>query len=396
MPTSLVRLARAIALGMLLIAAPAFGQAVAVRDLPKPSREIEDPFSLVTGAIEIKPGQVIAVDGVEMELAIVDFAKGSKTPIGRQGSGPGEYRAPAGLFRLAGDTLWILDAAQQRIVAFNPDFTPGTTMPMLTFDQSTMTALSAPFFGDRKGMLYASGMVIQTGRGGGEIQISLPDSVGLVRVDPRGKVARAELARIRFPISGKPDIKMNGTNMKYTMAYPGLIASDPWAVFPDGRIAIVRGATYSVEFIGVDGKKSAPTRIAYSPIKVTTADQKAEMDEAQKTMKEQGKAAQKMMPAGMTMEFELLPPVTWPDNYPAVSPLGALAAPDGKLWVKRSTPIRVGREQWDVIDQAGKLVASWRLPNKTTLVAVGQGVVYTTRTDEDDLRYLQRIEVPKS
>ena len=391
-----VRTARTTALIAMFVSAPAFAQAVAVRDLPKPSREIEDPFSLVTTAIEIKPGQVLALDGIELELAMVDFAQGSKTAIGRQGSGPGEYRVPTGLFRLAGDTIWILDAAQQRLVAFNPDLTAGTSIPMIMFDQSTMTATSAPFFTDRKGQVYASAMAIQVGRGGAggtDAQISLPDSVGVVKIDPRGKVPRAELARVRFPISGKPDIKMNGTAMKYTMAYPGLVASDPWTVCPDGRIAIVRGANYSVEFIAPDGKKSAPTRIAYSPIRVTAADQKAEMDEARRVMQEQGKAAQKMMPAGMTMDFELLPPASWPANYPPVAPLGALAGADGRLWVKRSTPIRIGREQWDVIDQGGKLVASWRLPAKTTLVAVGQGVVYTTRTDEDDLRYLQRVEI---
>jgi hypothetical protein len=385
-----------LALGATFLAAPAFAQAVPVRDLPKPSREIEDPFSLVSGAIELKPGQLLAVDGIEMELSMVDFAKGSKTAVGRQGSGPGEYRAPAGLFRVAGDSIWVLDAAQQRIVAFNPDLTPGTSIPMILFDQSTMTAMSAPFFSDRKGQIYASAMAIELGRGGAggnDAQISLPDSVGLIKVDPRGKVPRAELARIRFPISGKPDIKMNGTSMKYSMAYPGLVASDPWTVFPDGRIAIVRGATYTVEFITPDGRKSAPTRIAYDPIRVTAADQKAEMDEANRVMMEQGKAAQKMMPAGMTLDFELLPPASWPANYPAASPLGALAGPDGRLWVKRATPIRIGREQWDVIDQSGKLVASWRLPARTTLVAVGQGVVYTTRTDEDDLRYIQRVEI---
>jgi hypothetical protein len=377
----------------LLVSAPAFGQAITVRDLPRPSREIEDPFSLVMGAIEIKPGQVIALDGIEMELALIDFAKGSKTPIGRQGSGPGEYRVPAGLFRLAGDTIWVLDAGQQRLVEFKPDLTPGTSIPMIMFDQSTMTAMSAPFFNDRKGQLYASAMVIQAGRGGGDVQISLPDSVGLIRIDPRGKVARSEMAKVRFPVSGSPDIKVNGTSMKYSMAFPGLVASDPWTVFPDGRIAIVRGANYAIEFISPSGVRSAPGRIAYETIKVTAADQKAEMDEAQRTMKEQMGAAQKMLPPGMSMEFELLPPASWPANYPPVAPLGALAAPDGRLWVKRSTPIRVGREQWDVIDQAGKLVSSWRLPSKTTLVAIGQGVVYTVRTDEDDLRYLQRVEV---
>jgi len=391
----ILRRARAIALGALSIAAPAFGQAVTLRDLPKPSREIEEPFSLVSGALELKPSQVLAVDATEMTVSLVDFTKGTRTTIGRQGSGPGEYRMPAGLFRLQGDSLWLFDAMQQRLVAFNPDLTAGTTIPMLVFDQSTTTALTAPFFGDRKGQIYASAMKIEAGRSGGNMQMSLPDSVGVVRVDPRGKAGRTELARVRFPISGKPDIKQNGTALKYTMAFPGLVASDPWTVFPDGRIAIVRGATYTVEFIAVDGKKTS-ARVAYDPIKVTAADQKAEMDEARRAMAEQGKTVQKMMPANITMDFELLPPAEWPANYPPVSALGALAAPDGRLWVKRGTPFRLGREQWDVIDQAGKLVARWRLPAKTTLVAVGQGVVYTVRTDEDDLRYLQRIEVPKS
>ena len=388
------RLARAVSLAALTFASPALAQAPALRDLPKPSREIEEPFSLVSGALELKPNQLLAVDGTEAMVMLVDFAKGTRTNLGRQGSGPGEYRMPAGLFRLAGDTLWLFDAMQQRLVVFNPDLTPGTTMTMLVFDQSTSTALTAPYLGDRKGMVYASSMVIQAGRSGGNMQMSLPDSVGVIRMDPRGKTGRTELARVRFPTSGKPDIKQNGSALKYTMAYPGLVASDPWTVFPDGRVAIVRGATYTVEYITPDGKKTT-TRIAYDPIKVTAADQKAEMDEAKRVMAEQGKMVQKMMPPNVTMDFELLPPAEWPANYPAVSALGALPGPDGRLWVRRAIPFRTGHEQWDVIDQAGKLVARWRLPAKTTLVALGQGVVYTVRTDEDDLRYLQRVEIGK-
>ena len=390
------RLARGASLVALTFAAPAFAQGASIRDLPKPLREIEDPFSLISGVIEIKPNQVLAVDGTEGTVALVDFAKGSKTSVGRQGSGPGEYRAPAGLFRVRGDTIWLLDAMLQRITAFNPDLTPGTTFPLLMLDQSTMTVLTAPFASDRTGRLYSSAMKIQAGVGGGgnDMQMTRPDSVGLVRFDPR-QAARTELTKVRFPVSGKPEISRAGNSMKYTMAYPGLIAADAWAVFPDGRIAIVRGATYTIEFIAPDGTKSTAGRIAYQPIKLTAADQKAEMDEAKRQMTEQGKVAQKMMPAGFSIEMELLPPANWPANYPAVSPLGALAAPDGRLWVKRSIPFRTGREQWDVVDTNGKLVTSWRLPAKTTLVAVGQGVVYTVRTDEDDLRYLQRVEIGK-
>jgi hypothetical protein len=266
---------------------------------------------------------------------------------------------------------------------------------MLMLDQSTMTVLTAPFASDRQGQVYSSAMKIQAGVGGGgnDMQMTLPDSVGLVRFDPR-QAARTEVTKVRFPVSGKPEISRAGNAMKYTMAYPGLIAADAWAVFPDGRIAIVRGATYQVEFIAPDGKKTIAGRIAYEPIRLTAADQKAELDEARRQMAEQGKVAQKMMPAGFSLDMELLPPASWPANYPAVAPLGAIAAPDGRLWVRRSIPFRVGRDQWDVIDASGKLVASWRLPAKTTIVAVGQGAVYTVRQDEDDLRYLQRVVIP--
>lgn len=392
MPAQRSVIPRALVLIALTFATPAFGQAVTVRDLPKPAREIEEPFTLVTSVLELRPDQVLAVDGSEMTVSLVDFASGTVTAFGRQGSGPGEYRVPAALLRQRGDTLWLFDAMQQRIVVFNPDLKPGTTFPMLIFDQATTTALTAPFGGDRMGRIYASSMKIEAGRQGGQMQMTFPDSVGLVRVDPRGTTGRTELARLRFPVSGKPDIQQNGMAFKYTMAYPGLVAADAWAVFPDGRIGIVRGATYTVEFIAPDGRKTS-ARVAYDPIRVTAADQKAEMDSARRQMTEQAKSVQKMLPANVSMDFELLPPADWPATYPPVSPLGALAAPDGRLWVRRATPARVAREHWDVIDQTGKLVARWRLPSRTTLVAVGQGVVYTTRTDEDDLRYLQRVAV---
>jgi hypothetical protein len=384
---------------LFLAASPANAQQVPVKDLPKASKEIEDPFTLVAGAMELKGGQVLMVDGAEMDLILVDFAKGTKTLVGRKGSGPGEYRVPAAMMRVAGDSIWVYDAGQMRFVTWSADMKAGATIPMMTFDQATSTALTSPMVGDQKGMFYASGMKIGMGRGGAggrAMQMDIPDSVGIMRVDPRDPAGRTELARVKFPVSGKPEMKqINERSFKYTLAFPGLVFADAWAVFPDGRVAVVRGNVYSVEFISPDGKKSAPVRIAYAPIPVTDADKTAEMDLALKTMKDQSKAVQKMMPANISMDFEMTPPAAWPATYPPVSALGAMAAPDGRLWVKRATPAREGREQWDVIDQSGKLLARWRLPAKTTIIGVGAGVVYAARTDDDDFRYAQRIEIPR-
>lgn len=391
----LVRSCSALAVATVVAAQAPPAQQLALRDLPKPSHEIEDPFSFVSGAVEIKGGRLIVIDGLEMQLFVIDFAKGTRTSLGRQGSGPGEYRMPTGVFRMRGDTIWTLDAGQMRIAAFNPDLTPGTAFPFLMFDQQNSSALSAPFFSDDRGRLYAASMVIQGARTSTGGSMQFPDSVGVVRMDARDRAARSEIARVRFPTSGKPEMQVAGTSIKYKMAFPGLVASDVWAAFPDGRVVIVRGASYTVEFIGADGKHSAPTRVAYERIKVTDEDKKAEMDEAKRVAAEQLKAVRKSMPANMTLAFELTPPAQWPNEYPALSGVAGLPAPDGTLWVKRAIPVRRGREQWDVIDRAGKLVARWQLPRKVTVAGVGEGFVYTVRADEDDLRYLQRVPLPK-
>lgn len=384
------------------VSASLHAQQVTIRDLPRPAKEIEDPFSMIAGAMELKSGQVLMIDAAEMDLVLVDFAKGTRAIFGRKGSGPGEYRAPQAMMIVPGDSLWVFDGGQMRFVTFGADLKAGATFQMMTFDQATGTAMAAPMMGDRKGRFYASSMKLDFGRSGGSggrggtMQMSIPDSVGVLRVDPRNPEGRTELARVKFPVSGKPEMKqLNERQFKYTLAFPGLVAADAWAVFADGRVGIVRNNPYSVEFIAADGKKSAPVKVAYTQIPVTEADKKAEMEEAQRQMKEQSKAVQKSMPANISMEFEMLPPATWPATYPAVAPLGAMAAPDGRLWVKRSTPAREGREMWDVLDASGRLVGRWRLPPKTTIVGMGNGVVYASRTDEDDFRYAQKIEIPR-
>lgn len=380
----------------ILVAASGFaGAQPPLRDLPKPAVELSDPFSSVSAAAELRPGVLVVFDAADGELSVVDVVRGRRSPLGRQGSGPGEYRTPAGIFTIHGDTLWVLDATQMRIVVFGPDLKPGSTFPFMMFDTQTGTALTSPIFADSSGKIYASAMPIEVARGGANTAMKFPDSVSVVRVDPRNPSAKATLARVRFPTSGQPRMEQSGTSLKYTFAYPGLVAADPWAVFPDGRLAIVRGANYTVEFIAADGTRSPAVQVPYEPFSVTEADRKAEMEEARKRLAEQSKQVQRMLPPNVSMTFDMIPPTSWPDKYPPVAPMGAMAAPDGRLWVKRSVPVRIGREMWDVIGRDGRLLARWRLPPKTSLVALGRDAIYAVRTDEDDLRYLQRIVLPR-
>ncbi len=364
-------------------------QAPPVRDLPRPSRELEDPYSLVASVREVGRGLVVVADAMDGELTTVDFTSGERTPLGRQGAGPGEYRAPGALFRVRGDTIWAMDAAQQRITVFLPDLKAGVPFHLQMFDTQSSTALMAPFNADDSGRMYSSIMPV----GGGASGVQIPDSVDVVRFDPRGTAPRTKLTKVRFPTSGTPEMKVEGQSIKYTMAFPGLVTADSWAVFPDGRVAIVHGASYTVEFIAADGKRTTSRPIAYERVPVTRADQEAEMAEAKKQLAEQMKAVRRTMPPGFTLDINMTAPASWPTSYPAITPMAIHAAPDGMLWVRRATPARLDREQWDVVDPSGAVVARWRLAPRTKLIGVGVGVVYTVRLDEDDLQYLGRVGV---
>jgi hypothetical protein len=368
-------------------------QELPIRDLPAPVKEVDDPFSLIIAAREIRPGQVLVSDGVEAQVFLVGFPGGAKTPVGRKGAGPGEYNLAAGLFRIAGDTIWMLDGqgAAARIVAFGPDLKPGTTFTIQLFDQSDTTIVQGAMFSDTRGRLYSTAMKFRLA-GGGAI---IPDSMDLVWFDPRvTNPTRTLIAKVRTPSTGKQDIQNQGGHLKVTTPFPGLIAADAWVAWPDGRVGIVRGGGYRVEFIQPNGSKSAPTTIPYEHYKVTEEDQKAELDAIRKQTAQQMAMVRKMMPANVTIDVEVSAPPSWPAEYPPVATLGALPAPNGDLWVRRAVPARLERERWDVIDRTGKLVARWRLPPKTA-VSIGAGAVYTARIDEDDLRYLQRVELPR-
>ncbi len=384
----------------LALLAPAFTVAAQgappLRDLPKPSRELDEPYSLVAALREARGGLVVVADGMEGELTVVDFTTGARTALGRQGSGPGEYRAPGAVFRIRGDTLWVMDPTQQRFTVFLPDQKAGVPFHLDMFDTQTRTAIMAPFAMDAQGLMYSGALPVIGGGG----SMSIPDSIEVIRFDPRvssatggGSNGRTSFGKLRFPTSGKPEMRVEGQVIHYKMAFPGLVTADSWAVFPDGRVAIVHGATYTVEFVKPDGSRTTSRPIAIDRIPVTAADKDAEMVEARRVLAEQSKAVQRSMPPGFTLQIEMTPPESWPASYPAVTPLAIFAAPDGMLWVRRATPTRLDRENWDVIGPTGTLTARWQLPTRTRLVGVGNGVVYTVRLDEDDLQYLARVPV---
>jgi hypothetical protein len=259
---------------------------------------------------------------------------------------------------------------------------------MMVFNAVDTTVMQGTIFADRTGRLYSTSVKLVMGPAGP----TPADSMHIVGFDVGPTPEFKKLATIRTPQSGPQERPPpEGNRIIVRVPFNGLALADAWTLLPDGTIAIIRGNGYTVEFLGRDGKTTAPVAIPYERIKVTEADRKAELDFQRDQLNSVMTVIKKSLPANFTIDLTIKPPPSWPEEYPPIAAIVAFTTPSGQVWVRRSVPARLDREQWDVIDRSGKLVQRWQLPPKTNLVGVGDGAVYATRRDEDDLRYLQRI-----
>ncbi len=371
--------------------------AVTLVDLPAPAAELAEPFTAIAGATELSTGELVVVDGSDAEVSVVDFAAGSRAVLGKRGAGPGEYTAPAGVLRLAGDTIVVLDIAggggggSARIVRFNPDRTPGATGNMMLFNMLDTSVVQGTMFAGAGGEVYSTAVKLRVGPSG-----PMPsDTMHVVRFALSATPTFTTLGHIRTPQTGEREQRIEGSAITIKAPFPGLVTADAWTAFPDGRVAIIRGEGYTVEFLSPDGTASPPVAIPYDRIPVTAADQEAELASTRQQLADAMVMIRRSLPPGVTLDIEVVPPPAWPTEYPPVTAIVAYPDKAGNVWVRRATQALVDREQWDVIGPTGALVARWRLPQAVRLVAVGDGAVYTTRADEDDLRYLQRVVLPR-
>ncbi|MGH7711860.1 MAG: hypothetical protein ACREOG_11290, partial [Gemmatimonadaceae bacterium] len=83
----------------------------------------------------------------------------------------------------------------------------------------------------------------------------------------------------------------------------------------------------------------------------------------------------------------------WPEFLPPFLANAAQVAPNGELWVLQAVASDDVLPTYDVFDASGKLTTRVQLPKRSRVVGFGSGTVYVTRSDEDDLQYLQRYRL---
>jgi hypothetical protein len=386
---------RTIGAAALLAVPAASAPAQSVKTLSKPEAEFAEPFTNVAGVRELKDGRVVAIDMRDKIVQLVDFKTGSATKVGREGSGPGEYALPMRLVALPGDSSAVFDPLNARLLVVLPNGKPGN---FITLEQSAPAGpgggmrmgIQPTRYSDAKGRLYWTGAPFRMSEGGPP---KVADSVPVLRYDRSTKKSDT-VAYVRVP-KNNTQASGNSGNMRVMIGAANPFAPrDEWAVTPDGRIAVIRSPEYRVDWFGPSGA-TVGSPIAYDKIKVSEKHKQNWRDSRknQVAMRISMENGQRSVSAGPPPAGEIPDPTDWPDLMPPFLDNAATVAPNGTIWIARTRQANDDVPKYDVIDASGKVVMRVELPKKTRLVGIGNGVIYTVRTDEDDLQYLQRFRI---
>ena len=389
------------ALGALALSAATCGVAAGQQPLvlSRPDAAHGEPFSVISGVRELRDGRVLVSDSKEKLVVIVDF-KGGATAVGREGTGPAEYLLPNAIAALPGDSAAIWDGGNHRYLMIHPDGRPGRTFRLeppegLGNRGYGAFASTLPRGVDARGNIYFQGSPFTQNAGG---EMAPADSVPVIMFD-RARQRPETVAYVRPPTGNatvRPAPNGRGVSITNGLANP-LLPLDSWAVLLDGRIAVVRGDAYRVDFYAPHGARTTGAAAPYGKIRVDAAVK--EMIIAQRRRQLSGAAPRSRPGGGETPDIpsdamkRLLDLDPWPEFMPPFLRDAAIARNNGQIWVLRAAPTETAPSVYDVFDGAGRLAGRVQLPPGTRVVAFGAGTVYAVRTDADELQYLERYRL---
>jgi hypothetical protein len=330
------------------------------------------------------------VDRLEGNVRLANLRTGVSGVLGRMGDGPGEYRGATTLLPLGGDSVGVIDAANPRILAITSDGAVGGFVPPYSKHPSTAAILSVRT-GDERGWFYGeTSGTRRTARG----DLILTDSAVIMRWKPGTEPAEI-VARIYRPPPPGAIIASSGHVITRPGAVTALSPWSTWVIDADGRAALVYGQPYRVDIISGMGERRQGPVISFDRVPLNDSIKEAFQSDLARpqltVIVERGSGAataRRSVPPRFTI-------TKWASEVPPFRPDAFVAfAPDGLLWIQRTTFRREGG-RYDLIGPDGSLVDRVRFPDGHRVVGFGRDAMYVVRRDADDLEFLQRRPLPK-
>ncbi len=448
------------AAALLCTATPGLGQ----QQQPPPVRQIgtvtavsRESLASVTAAVEVAGGRVYVNDIIARRVLLYDSTLTNPTVIADSEGTAGEaYGArPGTLLPFRGDSALLITPASLSMLVLSPSGTVARVMAMPS-GGGGLPALIGSVFGtpgfDARGRLVFFApvrMVFQGRPTEGTMTLEPPDSALLVRFDFATRTLDT-VGAIRIPKSRSRMARDDQGRPRMSMtAFPATIVDD-WAVTSDGRIAVVRGRDYHVDWLDEGGAWTVTPRMPYAWERLDDDQKTALIDSIATAMQAMLDSMPSRMQTGGTavtttrgapggpggggggqMTVVIAAPGGAPGGERSVGPgpggsgggppaattvnmmvptvLKAEPAdvPDyrppfrqgavrsdlgGNLWI-RTSKMADDRPVYDIVNGRGELTDRLQLPPFRTIAGFGRGVVYLGVRDSTGVMHLERARI---
>lgn len=206
-----------------------------------------------------------------------------------------------------------------------------------------------------------------------------------------------------------------------TMVVDPMPIVDDWTLLPDGRLVVVRGGDYHLDWLGLDGRWTSTAKIPYHWERLDD-DAKQRLVDSVTAQREREREAAKLLAESKNLpgaanigsssarnltsnaggknpdvsavrpSFEMLrmtmltlPAKDLPDYRPAFRQGAVRADVQGNVWVRTTAPSDAGAI-YDVINGKGELIDRVKVPFGRVIAGFGPGVVYMGVLDEAGAR----------
>jgi hypothetical protein len=396
------------------------------------------PTDLLGSVSAVRPlpgGGAVVNDLTRRQLIVLDtaFAKASVIADTTPATANSYSSRIAGLIPYRGDSSLFVDPQSLSMLVIDGK---GEVVRVMAVPrpQDANFMIGGPFGTpgvDAQGRIVYRGFVMPNMRGmnlGGPPQPGqafrapqMPDTAPIFRVNLQTR-ALDTAAFFKIPSTSVSMTQDDRGAMRISMQTNPMPTVDDWALLPDGRIAVVRGRDYHVDWLATDGTWSATPKIPYNwerldddakvkfidSVKVEAEKQREAMNRAMQSGVANANQMLGGAAGGQSMRIEMrgdgggarpqqgvqqisapsvnfVSPKELPDYRPAFRQGAVRADVDGNLWVRTTQPSDAG-PIYDVINGKGELIDRVKLPYGRVISGFGPGVVYMGVQDEKGAR----------
>lgn len=375
--------------------ASAAGTADGGGSLGTPTAVFPEDFGTIQTVRELPDGRVLVADPLGNALYVVDLEAGTRSMLGSEGEGPGEYRQPDAVWALPGGETLLIDLGNGRTQTLTAALTFAGTSPIAQGEPrpGSTLVLALPQGMDAEGRIYTRAM-------GGGLGGQLPDSGAILRVDR----ATSDVDTVgSFKLQDRIQTTSGGANNRsVNVQSVPLSPEDAWGVALDGSVVLARALDYHVEWISPDGAVTRGPPTPFDPVSIGTAEKEEYLAQQGRSGGGVGISVSVRDGGAMQMSFSRGGPgggqrdidqYQWPAAKPPFYSGRIDVDPRGRAWVRRH--VEAGADAtYDLFGRDGARVTTVTLPNDRRVVGFGEGVVYVVAYDDLDLNYLERYALP--